>query len=131
MTIRRPSALSRAMAARAPGRMLVASVFRAKLAISGANLFAFGSTKVLPAVGRWGEVEQDRKKGWRLLAALGPAVMLGAGLRLLTLDSVLARLGKRLGLTIAKVELTDPVAAVDVDKPADLELAERLIAERG
>ena len=100
-------------------------------AYTGANLFAFNSARAAKAVALWRSVEQDRKKGWRLLAALGPIVLLGAGLRLLTLDSVLARLGKRLGLTIAKVELTDPVAAVDVDKPADLELAERLIAERG
>ena len=100
-------------------------------AYTGANLFAFNSERASKAVALWRSVEQDRKKGWRLLAALGPIVLLGAGLRLLTLDSVLARLGKRLGLTIAKVELTDPVAAVDVDKPADLELAEQLIAERG
>ena len=100
-------------------------------AYTGANLFAFNSERASKAVALWRSVEQDRKKGWRLLAALGPTVLLGAALRLLTLDSVLARLGKRLGLTIAKVELADPVAAVDVDKPADLELAEQLLVERG
>src|SRR4029079_6714227 len=45
---------------------------------SGANLFSFSSPKVLPAVGRWGAVEQDRKKGWRLLSSLGPAFLRGA-----------------------------------------------------
>src|SRR4029078_4826259 len=37
---------------------------------SGANVFALGSSKVLPAISRWGQVEQDRKKGSYLLAAL-------------------------------------------------------------
>ena len=120
----------RALRARLPGSKRTWIEFRGG-AYTGANLFAFGSARAAKAVALWRSVEQDRKKGWRLLAALGPAVLLGAGLRMMTLDSVLARLGKRLGLTIAKVELTDPVAAVDVDKPADLELAERLIAERG
>ena len=120
----------RSLMARLPGSKRTWFGFRGG-AYTGANLFAFNSARAAKAVALWRSVEQDRKKGWRLLAALGPIVLLGAGLRLLTLDSVLARLGKRLGLTIAKVEMTDPVAAVDVDKPADLELAERLIAERG
>ena len=37
----------------------------------------------------WRSVEQDRKKGWRMIAALGPAVLLGAVLRLRTLDQTL------------------------------------------
>ena len=99
-------------------------------AYTGANLFAFGSPKARAAVALWRSVEQDRKKGWRVLSALGPSILLGAGLRLLTLDQVLARIGKRLGLSIAKVQMADPIAAVDVDKPADLDLANALSAER-
>ena len=41
ITTRRPSALSRAMAVRAPGRMLLANVAAAKLAISGFNSAAW------------------------------------------------------------------------------------------
>ena len=99
-------------------------------AYSGANLFAFGSKRAASAVALWRSVEQDRKKGWRVIAALGPVVLLGTVLRLLGLDAVLSRVGRRLGISIAKVELSDPIAAVDVDKPADLDLANRLIAER-
>jgi hypothetical protein len=99
-------------------------------AYSGANLFAFGSPKARAAIALWRSVEQDRKKGWRVVAALGPVVLAGALLRVLSLDAVLGRVGRRLGLTIAKIELSDPIAAVDVDKPADLALANRLIAER-
>lgn len=119
----------RALMARLPGSKRTWIGFRGG-AYTGANFFAFGSARAGRAVALWRSVEQDRKKGWRLLAALGPAVLLGTGLKLLTLDAVLGRIGRRLGLTITKVELTDPIAAVDVDKPADLALAEQLIAER-
>ena len=99
-------------------------------AYSGANLFAFGSRKAGAAVGLWRSVEQDRKKGWRMIAALGPAMLLGAVLRLRTLDQTLASVGRRLGLDIRKVELADPLAAVDVDKPADHELVSAIIESR-
>jgi len=99
-------------------------------AYSGANLFAFGTPDAAKAVALWRSVEQDRKKGWRMIAALGPALLMGSVLRLRTLQQTLDSVGKRLGLTIRAVELADPIAAVDVDKPADLELAERLLKER-
>jgi len=88
-------------------------------AYSGANLFAFGSRDADRAVALWRTVEQDRKKGWRMIAALGPLVLLGAVLRVRSLDQTLVSIGRRLELTIRKVELSSPLAAVDVDKPAD------------
>ena len=99
-------------------------------AYSGANLFAFGSARAASAVGLWRSVEQDRKKGWRMIAALGPAVLLGAVFRLRTLDQTLDSVGKRLGLAIRAVELNDPLAAVDVDKPADHALVTAILEGR-
>ncbi len=99
-------------------------------AYSGANLFAFGSPEAAKAAALWRSVEQDRKKGWRMIAALGPAVLMGSVLRLRTLQQTLDSVGRRLGLNLRAVELADPIAAVDVDKPADLVLAERLLEER-
>ncbi|HVL79526.1 MAG TPA: NTP transferase domain-containing protein [Sphingomicrobium sp.] len=98
---------------------------------SGANLFMLGGRKVLPALEMWRSVEQDRKKVARLLWVLGPAAFLGALLRLRTLDQTLGRIGRRLGMSIRAVELSDPLACVDVDKEADLDLAEALLRERG
>ena len=97
---------------------------------SGANLFAFGSAKVLPGIGRWQAVEQDRKKGWRILAALGPALLLGAVLKLRTIHESAAAVGRKLGIDIRIVEMSDPLAAIDVDKPADHQLVEQIIAGR-
>ena len=89
---------------------------------------ALASPRVAPAIALWRSVEQDRKKGWRLVALLGPAVLLGAALRLLTLDAVLARLGRKLGLNVVAVRLSNPLAGVDVDKPDDHTLVEAIIA---
>lgn len=99
-------------------------------AYSGANLFALGSPEAAKAVALWRSVEQDRKKGWRMIAALGPALLLGAVLRLRTLDQTLTSVGRRLGLSIRKVELDNPLAAVDVDKPADHELVTAILEGR-
>lgn len=96
-------------------------------AYSGANLFALGSPKAMRAIRLWREVEQDRKKGWKLLATLGIPGVMGL-MRLWTIEKVMRKLGLRLGLSIRAIRLNDPLAAVDVDKPADLELVERIIA---
>ena len=97
---------------------------------SGANLFAFGSSRVVPAIEQWRSVEQERKKGWRVLAAIGPALLLGAVLRLRTLEQSVAAVGRKLGLSIRAVEMSDPIAAIDVDKPADHALVEAILAGR-
>ena len=97
-------------------------------AYTGANLFALRSPAVRPAIELWRSVEQDRKKAWRMVALLGPAVLLGMMLRLLSIDEVLQRLGRRFGLRVKAVRLSNPLAGVDVDKPADHTLVEAILA---
>lgn len=99
-------------------------------AYTGANLFALNTPKCAAAIELWRVVEQDRKKGWRIVALLGPVVLIGAALRLLTIDAALARLGRQLGLTVKAVRLSNPLAGVDVDKAEDHALAEAIIAGR-
>jgi len=96
---------------------------------TGANLFAFGSPKALKAVELWRSVEQDRKKGWRLLLALGWPGLLGL-LRLRTLDRTMEAMGRRLGLSLRAIRLVDPLAAVDVDKPQDYDLVTAILERR-
>lgn len=97
-------------------------------AYTGANLFALASPKVSPAIELWRSVEQDRKKGWRLITTAGPLLLLGAVLRLLSLNDVLAGLGRKLGIKVRAVPLSNPLAGVDVDKPVDHTLAEAVLA---
>jgi GTP:adenosylcobinamide-phosphate guanylyltransferase len=97
-------------------------------AYSGANLFAFGSIKALAAIEQWRSVEQDRKKGLRVLAALGPMLVLGAVLRLRTIEQSVAAVAGRLGMTARVVVLSNPLACVDVDKPVDHMIVEAILA---
>jgi len=99
-------------------------------AYTGANLFALGSPKAAAAVELWRSVEQDRKKGWRIVSAIGPGTLVGALLRLLSLNEVLARAGKRVGLSLKAVRLDNPLAGIDIDKPEDHALVEDILAGR-
>ncbi|WP_324806440.1 NTP transferase domain-containing protein [Sphingomonas sp. LY29] len=119
----------RALIARLPETQRTWLRFRGG-AYSGANLFAFGSPAAARAVGLWRSVEQDRKKGWRMIAALGPLTLVGAALRLRSLDETLATVGRKLNLSIRKVELANPLGAVDVDKPADHALVTAILEGR-
>ena len=119
----------RALLARLPQSRRTWLTFRSG-AYSGANLFAFGSRDAIRAIALWRSVEKDRKKGWRVIAALGLAALIGALLRLRTLDQTLTAIGRRLDLSIRKVELADPLAAIDVDKPADHELVSLILEGR-
>ena len=115
--------------ARLPGSKRTWITFKGG-AYSGANLFALGGPGAISAIALWRAVEQDRKKGWRLLWQFGPSIFLGAMLRLLTLKQVLAHVGRKLDLVIRPVAMSDPLACVDVDKQEDLELVETLLKDR-
>lgn len=97
-------------------------------AFTGANLFALKSPAVRPAIELWRSIEQDRKKAWRVISLLGPGVLLAVMLRLVSIDEVLAQLGGRLGLKVEAVRLSNPLAGIDVDKPADHTLVEAILA---
>ena len=99
-------------------------------AYTGANLFALRTPKAAAAIELWRSVEAERKKGWRVVSLLGPFVLLGTLLRLLTIDGALWHVGRKIGLTVTAVRLSNPVAGVDVDKSEDHQLAEAILADR-
>ena len=99
-------------------------------AYSGANLFLLGGPKVRSTLELWRSNEQNRKKAWRMLLTVGLFAGLGALLRLRTLQQTLDSVGRKLNLNIRAVELSDPLAAVDVDKPADHELVTAILEGR-
>jgi GTP:adenosylcobinamide-phosphate guanylyltransferase len=98
---------------------------------SGANLFAVLRPEGRRAVAFWRRVEQERKRPWRLVRAFGWRPLLAYLLGRLTLDDALARASSVIGARLAAVVLPQPEAAIDVDKPADLELVETILARRG
>jgi hypothetical protein len=97
---------------------------------SGANLFWFGSAKARPVIALWQEVEQDRKKGWKILAAFGPLILVGALLRLLGLRSGITRIGRRFGLNARLVAMHKAEACIDADKVEDVNLIEEILRHR-
>ena len=99
-------------------------------AYSGANLFLLGGPKVRSTLELWRSNEQNRKKAWRMLLTVGLFAGLGALFRLRTLQQTLDSVGRKLNLNIRAVELSDPLAAVDVDKPADHELVTAILEGR-
>ena len=89
---------------------------------SGCNLFYLRTERARAAIDIWQKVEADRKRPWRIAARLGPATLFLMLTRRLTLAEGIARLGKRISIEAALVPATDGLAAIDVDKPADLAL---------
>lgn len=95
---------------------------------SGSNLFALMSPAALALPRLWRRVEQQRKQPWRIAAVFGPGLLLGYLLRCFTLEGAMARISARLGVTVAAVKMPMAEAAIDVDKAADLELVEAILA---
>lgn len=94
---------------------------------SGCNLFYLQSPKALRVLDLWRQVEAHRKQPWRIAAMLGIGTLIGYALRRLTLDETVRRLGAKAGVTAAAVRSPYGRAAIDVDKPSDLDLVRRLI----
>jgi GTP:adenosylcobinamide-phosphate guanylyltransferase len=97
---------------------------------SGANLFAFLTPRSRSGIEFWARAEKDRKRALRLLSYLGPAIFLRAVTRTISLHAAAEWAGRKAGIRLKAVLLPFAEAAIDVDKPADLELAERILAAR-
>ncbi|MEO1612362.1 MAG: NTP transferase domain-containing protein [Pseudomonadota bacterium] len=98
--------------------------------VSGANLFAIHGAKGADAVEFWRLIEKNRKNPLRVFAAFGVSNLIGGALRLFTLASAFDRLSKRVGVSVRPVLLSQPEAAIDVDKIIDLIIADGIIARR-
>lgn len=96
---------------------------------SGANLFALMGPACNAALEHWSAVEQDRKKGLKLVASFGPWILLQVLLHRLTFEQALTRAGKALGCT-AKYVILDAEAPIDVDKADDYLLVQRILRDR-
>ena len=99
-------------------------------AYSGANLFALTGQPALAALDFWAEIEQDRKKGWKIISSFGPLLLLRALTRTIRFDDALLRAGRRFSLVARPVNLKVAEAVIDVDKPDDLELVTRIMEAR-
>jgi GTP:adenosylcobinamide-phosphate guanylyltransferase len=99
-------------------------------AFTGCNLFYLRSERALAVASFWRRLEAHRKKPLKLAREIGLSVLLRYAARILSTEGLFAHLGRRTGASIAAVYLPAE-AAVDVDKPSDLELVEDILAGRG
>lgn len=97
----------------------------------GCNLFALATPEARRVVALWRRLEDHRKQPLKMAALLGPTVILRYLLRRLSLQAAAAHVSRRAGVGAAIVPIPFPEAAVDVDKPGDLAVAEAVLAERG
>jgi GTP:adenosylcobinamide-phosphate guanylyltransferase len=98
--------------------------------VSGCNLFAFNTSRALAALDFWQNLEALRKRPLKLIAAFGPAAIAHFVFGGCNLDSAFRAASRRLGLTAKPVLMPFAEAAIDVDKPADKELAETILGSR-
>jgi GTP:adenosylcobinamide-phosphate guanylyltransferase len=98
---------------------------------SGCNLFLLRGPAATKVAAFWSEMERHRKRPWRLVAAIGPLTLLRFLLGALSLEAAMRRLSRIIGATVCAVEMPFAEAAIDIDKPADLALAERILMQRG
>lgn len=95
----------------------------------GCNLFALMTPKALTAVRFWRRVEGRRKSALWLAARLGFGLFLGVLFRAVTLEGAFRAFSKSLGVSVKPVSPSDIRIAIDVDKPADAALVERILLE--
>ena len=97
---------------------------------SGANLFALRTERAQMALDLWANVEQDRKKALKLLTSFGPILAIRALTRTIGFATALGIAGRKVGLDACAVRLPFAEAAIDVDKPEDLELVRGIVGEK-
>lgn len=97
---------------------------------SGANLFVFRTREARRAAEFWMRAEQHRKRPWRLAGAIGFGALVRFVLGRLDVDEAFAYLSHTVGCRVAPLPLPFAEAAIDVDRPSDLELAERVLDAR-
>ncbi len=94
---------------------------------SGCNLFYLATPDATRAIDLWKLVEADRKRPWRIVARLGPGLLVRFLLGRLTLAEGVATLGRKAAIVAAVVPAPNGLAAVDVDTPGDLALVRSLL----
>lgn len=98
---------------------------------SGSNLFAFLTPAGRKGAEIWRSAEQQRKRPWRIAAIFGPVLLISYVIRRFSLGEALERVSQRLGITAVAVKMPFAEAAIDVDKPEDLELVEEVLRTAG
>lgn len=99
-------------------------------AVSGCNLFYIANEEGLKAIAFWQSVQHLRKNPLKLARKVGVGIGIKYAAGRLTLKGAFDYAADRIGITAAPVLLPFAEAAIDVDKPSDLELVEAILEAR-
>lgn len=99
-------------------------------AVSGCNLFYIANEDGLKAIAFWQSVQHLRKNPLKLAKKVGVGIGIKFAAGRLSLDGAFDYAADRIGISTAPVLIPFAEAAIDVDKPSDLELVEQILAGR-
>lgn len=102
----------------------------ADTAVSGCNLFYVSNRNGLKAILFWQSVQHLRKNPLKLARKVGVGIGIKYMTGRLTLRGAFDYAAKRIGISAAPILLPFAEAAIDVDKPSDLEIVERILEAR-
>lgn len=97
---------------------------------SGCNMFALLNKRGLNAISFWKTIERQRKRPWRIVKAFGIgrlATYLGG---MLSLTRAMDQATELVDARVEAIRIPFAEAAIDVDKPEDLELVHEILASR-
>lgn len=97
---------------------------------SGCNLFLARKRNAIKVAQYWRQMEPLRKKPLRLVLKVGPLMLLSYLAGFLTLERAFSSLSRKIGARISPVIMPMAEAAIDVDKPEDLDLAIQILKAR-
>lgn len=98
--------------------------------VSGCNLFYVKNQRGLRAIEFWRAAQNDRKKPIKLARRLGFGMLIRYITGRLSVQGAFQHAADKLGITACPVMLNSPEAAIDVDKPSDLELVESILCAK-
>ncbi len=100
------------------------------MAVSGCNLFYVANDKGCAAIEFWKDAQHLRKQPLKLARKIGFGVGLRYALGRLSLQGAFDYAGRRIGIKATPILIPIAEAAIDVDKPSDLELVETILKAR-
>ena len=98
--------------------------------VSGCNLFYIANAEGLEAIKFWRAAQHDRKKPVKLARRLGIGMLLKYITGGLTLKIAFEHASKSLNINAKPIILPFAEAAIDVDKPSDLELVTEILLKK-
>ncbi len=99
-------------------------------AVSGCNLFYVANSKGIEAFRYWRRAQSYRKRPLRLAASIGITAPILYLFGRLTFLGAFQYLSNKIGINAKPVLIPIAEAAIDVDKPSDLELVEKILSKR-